>query len=57
MLVRVTGLLMFDSEHSLGGHLKRKNNWEIHPVMGMEFCPKGKSCTAGSDANWKSIED
>jgi hypothetical protein len=57
LLVRVTGLLMFDSEHSLGGHLKRKNNWEIHPVLGMEFCPKGKRCTADSDANWQSIEN
>jgi len=57
LLVRVTGLQMFDSEHSLGGHLKRHNNWEIHPVMGMEYCPKGKKCTADSDANWKSIED
>ena len=57
LLVRVTGLLMFDSEHSLGGHLKRKNNWEIHPVLGMEYCPPRKTCTADSDANWKSIEE
>jgi len=57
LLVRVTGLEMFDSEHSLGPfHLKRRNNWEIHPVFGLEFCPKNKQCTAGSDANWKSIE-
>jgi hypothetical protein len=27
--VRITGILMFDSEHSLGHHLKRHNNWEI----------------------------
>lgn len=57
LLVRVTGLLMFDSEHSLGHHLKRHNNWEIHPVLGMEFCPPRKRCTAESDANWKSLED
>ncbi len=58
LLVRVTGLLMFDSEHSLGPfHLKRHNNWEVHPVMGLEFCPTGKTCTADSDANWKSLED
>lgn len=55
--VRITGLLMFDSEHSLGGHLKRHNNWEIHPVLGLEYCPRGITCTADSDANWKSIED
>jgi len=55
--VRVTGLLMFDSEHFLGHHLKRHNNWEIHPVLGLEFCPKGARCTAASDSNWKSLED
>jgi hypothetical protein len=54
--VRVTGLQLYDSEHSLGpNHLNRHNNWEIHPVFGLEFCPKGKTCTKGSDANWKSL--
>jgi hypothetical protein len=57
LLVRVTGLQMFDGEHSLGPfHLKRKNNWEIHPVFGLEYCPKNKTCTTGSDANWKNLE-
>jgi hypothetical protein len=56
LLVRITGLQMFDSEHSLEGHLKRHNNWEIHPVMGLEYCPKNKTCTADSDANWKDLE-
>lgn len=56
LLVKVTGLLMFDSEHSLGGHLKRKNNWEIHPVLGMMYCPPHKTCTASSNANWKDLE-
>jgi hypothetical protein len=56
LLVRVTGLQFFDSEHSLGPfHLKRHNNWEIHPVFGLEFCPKGKTCTKGSNANWQSL--
>jgi len=55
--VRVTGLLLFDSEHFLGHHLKRRNNWEIHPVLFLEFCPKGARCTAASDSNWKSLED
>jgi len=55
LLVRVTGLLMFDSEHSLGRHLKRVNNWEIHPVMKMEFCPAGETCTVDS-GNWKDLE-
>lgn len=53
--VRITGILMFDSEHSLGGHLKRHNNWEIHPVLAMDFCPRGKKCTADSDANWVKL--
>src|SRR5437588_243712 len=42
--VRITGQLMFDSEHSLGGHLKRKNNWEVHPVTGLKYCKK-KTCS------------
>jgi hypothetical protein len=53
LLVRITGQLMFDSEHSLGHHLKRHNNWEVHPVTGIMYCPK-KKCTKDSD--WKDIE-
>jgi hypothetical protein len=53
--VRVTGILMFDSEHSLGHHLKRHNNWEIHPVLEMEYCPKRKKCTDDSDDNWVKL--
>lgn len=53
--VRVTGLLMFDSEHSLGHHLKRHNNWEIHPIFIMEYCPTGKKCSNTGMANWKHI--
>jgi hypothetical protein len=55
--VRITGLLFFDSEHSLGGHLKRHNNWEIHPVLALEYCPRGKRCTAHSDDNWTTLGD
>ena len=53
--VRITGVLMFDSEHSLGGHLKRHNNWEIHPVLAMDYCPRKKKCTADSDDNWVKL--
>lgn len=53
--VRITGLLFFDSEHSLGRPLKRHNNWEIHPVLALEYCPRGKQCTKDSDANWKNL--
>jgi uncharacterized protein YgiM (DUF1202 family) len=57
LLVRVTGVQMFDSEHSLGPfYLKRENNWEIHPVFGLEYCPAAKTCTQGSDANWVDME-
>ena len=56
LLVRVTGLQFFDSEHSVGPFkLSRHNNWEIHPVFGLEFCPKSKTCTKGNDANWQSL--
>jgi hypothetical protein len=58
LLVRVTGVQMFDSEHSLGPfHLKRTNNWEIHPVFGLEYCPTNKTCVKGSDANWVNMEE
>ena len=57
LLVRVTGLQMFDSEHSFGYHLKRQTNWEIHPVLALEYCPKGKKCTADSNIFWKNLED
>ena len=56
--VRVTGLLMFDSFHSLHAPVPkgRKNNWEIHPVLKLEYCPKLKHCEAGSNTNWKDLE-
>lgn len=55
--VRVTGILFFDSEHSLGHRLVRHNNWEIHPVLALEYCPRGKRCTAASDDNWVTLGD
>jgi hypothetical protein len=55
--VRVSGQLMFDSEHFLRNHLDRVNNWEIHPVFKMEYCTTGSDCTIGNDAGWKSIDD
>ena len=56
LLVRVTGLLMFDSEHYCGRHLTRHNDWEIHPVLRMEYCPEGQTCRPDSDENWKDLE-
>jgi hypothetical protein len=57
LLVRVTGLLMFDSQHYCQFPLLRKNNWEIHPVLKMEYCPEDQTCEADSDANWQNLED
>jgi hypothetical protein len=56
LLVRVTGLLLFDSEHYCRNALTRFNNWEIHPVLKMEYCPDGKTCREKSNTNWKSLE-
>lgn len=54
--VRVSGLLMYDSEHALGPFkLLRHTDWEIHPVFRLEYCPDNMTCTAGSDANWVNI--
>lgn len=56
LLVRVTGLLMFDSEHFLGRHLKRHNNWEVHPILKMEYCSPGATCRLDSNANWRDLD-
>lgn len=58
LLVRVTGVQFFDSEHSIGPFkLERVNNWEIHPVTKLEYCPTGKTCTANSDKHWQNLEE
>jgi hypothetical protein len=54
--VRVTGMLMFDSAHFLQNPLVRVNDWEIHPILKLEFCPKD-TCPADGDAGWKSLDD
>jgi hypothetical protein len=56
LLVRVTGLLMFDSQH-FKDPLVRVNNWEIHPILKLEFCPKGATCHADGDEGWESLDD
>lgn len=56
LLVRVTGYLMFDTEHFLRNPLKRYNNWEIHPVLKMEYCPDGVTCEGDNDEGWVNIE-
>jgi hypothetical protein len=57
LLVRVTGLLMFDSEHFIKNPLTRRTNWEIHPVLKFEVCTTGATCKPASDAGWKSVDD
>jgi len=56
LLVRVTGYLMFDTEHFLHTPLKRHNNWEIHPILKTEYCAEGETCDPQSDENWIDIE-
>jgi hypothetical protein len=56
LLVRVTGLLMFDSGHFFGDPLTRDTNWEIHPILKLEYCPDGETCRANSDKNWVDLE-
>jgi len=57
LLVRVTGQLMFDSEHFLHNALVRVNNWEIHPVFKMEYCTTTTPCKVDSDTGWASVDD
>jgi len=57
LLVRVTGLLLFDSEHFIKNHLVRVNNWEIHPVFKLEVCTTGDACVGDSDSGWESIDN
>jgi hypothetical protein len=55
LLVRVTGLLMFDSGHFFGDPLQRDTNWEIHPILKLEYCPTGETCRSNSDKNWVNL--
>ncbi len=57
LFVRVTGQLLFDSEHFIKNHLVRVNNWEIHPVLKLEFCETGNNCKPNSDTGWKSLDN
>jgi hypothetical protein len=56
LLVRVTGLLLFDSEHFLRRHLKRHNNWEIHPICKMEYCADNSTCSLNNDTGWVDLD-
>jgi hypothetical protein len=56
LLVRITGPLMFDSEHFFEHQLRRVNNWEVHPVFRFEYCPEGKACTDNGTENWVDLD-
>ena len=47
--------LMFDSEHFIKRPLVRETNWEIHPILKLEYCPDG-SCSASSDQGWQDLD-
>ena len=42
LLVRVTGLLLFDSKHFFETALNRDTNWEIHPILRWSIAPREK---------------
>ena len=54
--VRITGQLMFDSEHFVHNPLKRVNNWEVHPIFRFEYCPKDKTCVSDGTENWVDVD-
>ena len=57
LLIRITGLVLFDSKHFFHDDLTRDTNWEIHPVLKMEYCAKGKTCRADRDENWIDLDN
>ncbi|HEV2863053.1 MAG TPA: hypothetical protein VGX48_18705 [Pyrinomonadaceae bacterium] len=53
--VRVTGWLMWDSQHAHFEHMPRATAWEVHPVTGFEVCEgTKKECDAGK--KWVALE-
>jgi hypothetical protein len=53
-LVRVSGYLLFDSEHVSRSGGERMTIWEIHPVTKVEFCPTG-ICRSDTDEGWREV--
>jgi hypothetical protein len=48
--------LMFDSAHFFGDPLSRGTDWEVHPILKLEYC-KGKTCRANNDKNWVGLDN
>ena len=59
LLVRVTGLLMFDSKRFFDQPTPttRATYWEIHPVLKFEYCDDGDTCRADSNEHWKDLDN
>jgi len=55
--VRVTGQQFFDSEHYKKKPLTRKTSWEIHPILKLEYCSKGRTCKISDDEGWVDLDD
>jgi hypothetical protein len=53
-LVRVSGYLLFDSEHVSRSGGERATIWEIHPVTRFEYCASG-SCKPDEDDGWLDL--
>lgn len=53
LLVRVTGLLILDTEH-IYGPLQRSTDWEIHPVLEIDVCRRPDRCAGGG--GWEKLE-
>jgi len=53
-MVRISGYLLFDSEHVSRSGGARATIWEIHPVTKLEFCQSG-SCASSSTAGWQTM--
>jgi len=57
-VIRVTGYLLFDSEHVSRSGGERETIWEVHPVTKLEFCTSSDDPgTCESSGTWQSLDD
>lgn len=54
--MRVSGWLLFDSEHVSRSGGPRATLWEIHPVSKIEVCSGGNPAACAQAANWQPLE-
>lgn len=55
--VRVTGFLLFDSEHVSTNGGPRATLWEIHPITKIEVCSGGNPAACTQEASWEPLEN